>query len=157
MIYVIIIKHAKFSYNSLSLNHFAAHQPAATNSMHLEYTYTPHLSICGGTFSRKQSTSLGRWLFRRRAPSWMFDTILNETLSNDLLQLAEGLRRSFPSLGIHKAVLDSPCLLILLIYTKHKTKRRNLGLIRCPHFTSLKLYTCSQIPHPSPRVESSPN
>ena len=37
-----------------------------------------------------------------------------------LQSLEEGLRRSFPSLGLHKGILDSPCLLILLIYTKRK-------------------------------------
>ena len=40
-----------------------------------------------------------------------------------LQSLEEGLRRSFPSLGLHKGILDSPCLLILLIYTKRKNNK----------------------------------
>ena len=43
MIHVMIIKHAKFSYDSISLNCFPAHQPAATNFMYLQSTYTQHL------------------------------------------------------------------------------------------------------------------
>ena len=66
------------------------------------------------------------------APSWMFDRILDATLSNNLLQLAEGLRRTFSSLGLHKVILDSPCFPILLIYTKHKTNRWNLWLTQRP-------------------------
>ena len=31
--------------------------------------------------------------------------------------------RSFPHLGLHKAISDSPCLLILLIHTKHKNNK----------------------------------
>ena len=40
----------------------------------------------------------------------------------NLLLLEEGLR-SFPPLGLHKEILDSPCLLILLIYTEHKRNK----------------------------------
>ena len=61
--------------------------------------------------------------FCRRASSWMFERILNTTLSNNLLQPAEGLSRSFPPLGLRKGILDSSCLLILLIITKHKNKK----------------------------------
>ena len=39
-----------------------------------------------------------------------------------------GLRRRFLSLQLHKRILNSPCLLIILIHTKHKTIRWNLGL-----------------------------
>ena len=53
----------------------------------------------------------------------MFDRTINVTLPNSLLQLEEGLRRSFPPVGIQKGILDSPCLLILLIYTKHKNNK----------------------------------
>ena len=67
------------------------------------------------------------------------------------------LRRSFPSLGLHKGILDSPCPLILLIFTKRKTKRRNHGLIPHSRFTSLRLGKCSRISLPSPRVASTPN
>ena len=57
-----------------------------------------------------------------RAPSWMFNRILNVTLPNNLLQLEEGLRRSFPPLWSSKGILDFPCLLILFIYTKYQDK-----------------------------------
>ena len=46
--------------------------------------------------------------FRTRAPSWMFHMILNLTMPNNLLKLQEVLRRSFPPLGLHKGILDSP-------------------------------------------------
>ena len=48
--------------------------------------------------------------FWRRAPSWIFDRILNASLTNNLLQLEESLRRGFPSLGLNKGILDIPCL-----------------------------------------------
>ena len=135
MICVIIIKHAKFSYIlHLSLNCFPAHQPVATNSMHLQSTYNPYLQhlserrhICNPVKHLQWSFFADQRLqavdyFDKRAPLWMFDRILNATLSNNLLQLAS-LRRSIPSLGLQKETLDSPCLLILLIYTKHKPNR----------------------------------
>ena len=46
--------------------------------------------------------------FCRRAPSWMLGRTLNATLLNNLLKIEESLRRSFPSLGLHKAILASP-------------------------------------------------
>ena len=55
------------------------------------------------------------------APLLMFYGVLNTT-------------RRFPPLGLHKRILNSPCLLILLIYTKHKTIRWNFGLT--PRFYS---------------------
>ena len=67
-------------------------------------------------------------------------------------QIAEVLARSFPSLALHLGILDLSCLLILLVYTKHKTKRWNFRLTLRPHFTSLKLCKCSQI-----RVVLTPN
>ena len=42
----------------------------------------------------------------------------------------------FPSLGLQKRILNSPCLLILLIHAKHKTIRWNFGLT--PRFYSLE-------------------
>ena len=85
------------------------------------------LSICGGAFFCRNSRCIKVvGYFCRRAPSWMFDRILDATLSHNLLWLAECLRRSFPSLGLHKGILDSPCFLILLIYTKHKPKDETL-------------------------------
>ena len=86
--------------------------------------------------------------FRRRAPLWMFDSVLNETLPNKEVKL--------PSLGLYKGILDFPCLLILLIFTKHKSKRWNLGLSPRLYFTSLKLCKYFQIQHPSPKVASIP-
>ena len=75
-------------------------------------------------------------------------------MSNNLLQLVEGLKKSFPSLGLHKGNLDSACLSIVLINTNQKieslTDQRS-------HFTSLKLRKCSQIPHSSPSVVSTAN
>ena len=38
------------------------------------------------------------------------------------------LRRRFAPMGLHKKILNITCLLILLIHTKHKTIRWNLGL-----------------------------
>ena len=60
-------------------------------------------------------------------------------------------------LWLHREIFDSPCFLILLIYTKHKTKRGNPGLNLHPHFASMKLRKCFQIPYTSPRVASTPN
>ena len=48
----------------------------------------------------------------------MFDGILKATLSEKVP----------PPLGLHKRILNSPSLLILLIHTKHETIRRNFGL-----------------------------
>ena len=121
-----------------SLNYFSAPQPAATNSM--QSTYTPHLQhlfnwrctwnqvehLWWSFFCRNSRCIKVVGYFCRRAPSWMFDRILDATLSHNLLWLAECLRRSFPSLGLHKGILDSPCFLILLIYTKHKPKDETL-------------------------------
>ena len=50
----------------------------------------------------------------------MFYRILNVTLPNNLLQVEDGLRRSFPPLRLHKEILDSLYLLIFLIYTYNK-------------------------------------
>ena len=60
--------------------------------------------------------------FRRKAPSQMIDRVLDMPLLNDLLQLTEGLRRSFPTLGLGKGILDSRSLVIPLINTKNKKK-----------------------------------
>ena len=50
----------------------------------------------------------------------MFDRVLDMPLHNNLLQLIEGLRRSFPPLGLGKGILDSRSLVISLINTKNK-------------------------------------
>ena len=51
-----------------------------------------------------------------------------------------------PSLVLHKGILDSPCLVILLILTKSKNKILKLGMTLCPYFVSLKLCKYFQIP-----------
>ena len=69
----------------------------------------------------------------------VFDRILNATLPlNNLLCLEEGLRRSFPSLELCKGILDSPWLLILLIYTTNK-KNSSTRQIRLTRVTNSQL------------------
>ena len=78
-----------------SLKSFHVHQLAATNSMHLQSTYVSHLQHL---FNRRRIWNLVEHLwwnffaeikavdyFRRGAPSWMFDEILEARLSNNLL------------------------------------------------------------------------
>ena len=60
--------------------------------------------------------------FRKKAPSWMLGRVLNTPLSDNLLQLAEGLR-SFPSLGLCKGILDLPYYLLFLINTKNNKNK----------------------------------
>ena len=73
-----------------TLTHFPVHQPAATNSMHPQSTHTPHPQhiqseahmessrtsavepYCGNS---QRIKAVG--YFRRSAPLWMFDRILN--------------------------------------------------------------------------------
>ena len=107
------------------------HQSAVKNSMS---TYTPHLQYhhsearlgSNGTsamelFCRNSQRVKVVGYFRRSAPSYIFDKIFDRilyaALPNNVLQLKEGLWRRFPPLELHKGILDSPCLLILLIYT----------------------------------------
>ena len=100
---------------------------ALTAYLHSTFTIPPiggafeiQSNIYGGNSQRVKTVGY----LRRRAPSCifdsMFDRIINATLPNNLLQL-EGLRRSFPPLELPKGILDSPCLLIPLIYTNNKT------------------------------------
>ena len=77
-----------------SLNYFPAHQPMATNSKHLQSTYTLYLQHLFNWSRIWNPVEHLRWEF--------FTEIVE---------------------GIHKGILDSPCLLILLIYTKPKKKR----------------------------------
>ena len=101
MIFEIIMKHAKFSY-SLIDSQLLPSAPACgykfdafTVYMHLTFTapnrkciWNPveHLrwSFFWGNSRRLQAVGY----FCRRAPSWMFDRILNATLSNNSIQLA---------------------------------------------------------------------
>ena len=104
----------------------------------------------------------------------MFDRTINAALPNNLLQHKESLRRIFPPLTLCKGILNFPCCLILLIYTKatrwnlaltprliplSNTRNENHKVLKQPwrHFTSLKLYKCFQIPQPSSRVISTSN
>ena len=93
-----------------SLNYFPVHQPAATNSMHLQSTYTPHLQHIQSEAHMESSRTSAVELycgnsqrikavgyFRRRAPSWMFDRILNATLPNNYLPLCWKLA-TFPGM-----------------------------------------------------------
>ena len=119
-----------------SFNYLTAHQPVASNSINLQFTNTPHwqhiqsegdlesdrpsvIELFCGNSQRVKAVGCFPW----RAPSCLFDRILNTTWPNKLLQLEGFLRRGFPPLGLHKGILDSPCLLILLIYTKHKNNK----------------------------------
>ena len=88
---------SKISYTVWSnLNRFFVHQPAATNSMHLQSTHTPHSQRLQWDLhlepSRRSAVELfcGNSLcvktvcfFRRGAPSLMLDGILNVTLSEE--------------------------------------------------------------------------
>ena len=69
--------------------------------------------ICSSAVFGKNSQSVEAiGSFRGRAPSWMFDRILNAAQPNNLLQLEEVLRRSFPALGLDEEISDTPCRLI---------------------------------------------
>ena len=62
--------------------------------------------------------------FSRGAPWLFFDRILNVILC---------LRR-FPPLGLHKAILNFRCLLILLIHTKNKNNKMKFWTDSTPLF-----------------------
>ena len=49
--------------------------------------------------------------FRGRTLSWMLGRILKATLTNNLSQIEEGLRKSFPPLGLHKRIWYLPASL----------------------------------------------
>ena len=135
MIYVMSIKHRKFSYSSIKsqlfpcasacgfkFHAFAIYlHPTCTApfqwEVHLESSQTTAFEL----FCVYSQCLQAVGYFRRRAKLQMFYRILNGTLSNNL-QLAESLSKSFLSLGLHKGILGSLCLLILLIRTKHKAK-----------------------------------
>ena len=93
-----------------------------TNSLHVKKTISA--TTISPIISRRST------YFLREAPSFMFDRILNVTLSNNFSKLEEGLRRSFPPLVL--GILYSSCLLMLIPYTK--TTRWNLTLTLRPYF-----------------------
>ena len=95
-------------------------------------------------FCRNSQRVIAVDFFCRRAPSWMFDRILNVTLSNNLLQF-KGLRKSFPQPGLHKGVLDSPCLPILLVYNNQKNKIKSQSNTRSKNIKNLSTRQTRQI------------
>ena len=121
-----------------NLRHFLVHQHAVTNSIHLQSTQSPHLHYGKPDPHLKSSQKCVVELFCknsqhvkvitcacRGAPLLMFERILNATLS-------EG---EVSTTGVTQESLDSPCLLIFLIHTKHtKTIRWNFGLTSRLHF-----------------------
>ena len=112
------------------------HNSAVTNLMHLQSTYTPLLQYLQSKAHLESSRTPAVELFCRNSQrvkavgyfckrdtscifDRIFDRILIATLTNNLSQQEEGLRRNFPPLDLYKGILDSPCLLILLIYTSN--------------------------------------
>ena len=79
-------------------------QPTFTTPL-VRSTFRIQLNICGGALLQKQSTFLCCWLFSQRGSV------------NDVLQL---LRLRFLPVRLHKGILNSSCLLILLINTNYK-------------------------------------
>ena len=76
-----------------------------------------------------------RKAWNRGKPTQMSVTITESLAAIDKSRLWFCLRR-LPSLDLYKRILNSPCFLILLIPTKHKTMRWNFGLT--PRFYSLE-------------------
>ena len=68
--------------------------------------------VCGGAFCGNSLSIKAVGWFGRGAPSLMFYGIINVTL----------LRRRLPPPGLHRGILNSSCILILPIDTKHKYK-----------------------------------
>ena len=133
MIYAMLIKHQSSFIVRSSFNYFPVYQLAATNSTHLHSTYTLHLQhLLRRVWNPIQHL---RWSFFAEIVAFRPLAIFAEELHRECWQdsrcdfvqyLIIARRRSedsFPSLGLHKGILDSPCLLILLSYTKHKTKK----------------------------------
>ena len=114
----------------------------STHTLNLQYLQSEADLECNRTsmvelFCKNSKSVKVVAYFHKRAPSCifdrMFDKILNATLPNNLLQLEEGLRRSFLALKLHKGILESPYLLTLLIYTSDKENlslRRQIRLTR---------------------------
>ena len=123
--------------------------PSCGNKFHTRAVH-PH-SHTDSTFSRRDVLSLVehlRWsvfarivnvlkslgIFPGVLRRWMFDRILNATLSSSLWYLEEGLRRSFSQLGLQKGILDSPASYFCSFTRNTKTTRSNLGLTPRLHF-----------------------
>ena len=69
--------------------------------------------VCGGAYWRKQSTV---WLLAVFA-----EELHRSCLTEFWMWLC--LKRRFLLLGLHRGILNSSCVLILLIHTKHKYKK----------------------------------
>ena len=84
-----------------SLNYLPVHQPAVTNSMHLQSPSTPHLqqilSEAHLESSRTSQWSLIADTVKVLRPSWMFNRILNAILPNNSLHLHQTLA-TFPGM-----------------------------------------------------------
>ena len=102
----IIIKYVKFSY-SLIESQLLPCVPACGCKFHALAVFLDPIFTApfqSAVHLESSQTSAAKLLFAadyfcRWAPSWMFDRILNGTLSNNLLQLAQGLRWSFHHWG----------------------------------------------------------
>ena len=135
MIYVIIIKHAKF----LQFGRVSTTTLRTSLQLQIPCTWslpTPHIYSTfpiGGAF-RMQSRSF----FAETVDVFRPLAIFAEQLHRGCLTgfqmrfcpiihysslACRSSEEKFPPLGLHQGILDPPCLLILLIYTKHKNKR----------------------------------
>ena len=111
------ITRSKISYSLIEPQPLPSTLAYAMNSMHLHSTHTPlaaplvgsafkiQIKVCGGVFLQKQSMCLSCWLFRH---------------GSSVVDVWQLCLRRFPPLELHKGILNSSCLLILLIHTKHK-------------------------------------
>ena len=135
MIYVIMTEHTKppssliittHMHTSLRLQipcNWSLRTPHIYSTFPIGGAFGIQSNIWGGAFCGNSRGLQAVTYFCRRSPSWMFERIPDATLSSNLLQLAEDLIGTFLSLGSHKGILESPCLLVVFIYTKHKTKK----------------------------------
>ena len=67
-------------------------------------------------------------------PSYMVDSVLDKTLPNKLLQLAEDLTRNFPPWDYTRESLTHHTSQFFWLKSKAKTKRLNTGLTPRRHF-----------------------
>ena len=106
--------------------HTQQKKTVATNVMHFQSTHPPqsystssriHIwNLVGGLRRSLFVETANVCCFSKGAPPLMFDGILN----------AMRCLRRFSSLGLHKEILNSPCLLILLIHTKEKANKMKI-------------------------------
>ena len=117
---ILISPEVRFLMVWYSLNHFPV-TTACGHQFHAQIFYPHHTftilrvgsalriwsEISGGSLLRKQSASLGRWLFSQRS---------------SVIHVWQLCLRRFPPLGLHKRIFNL-CLLILLIHTNHKCNK----------------------------------